>query len=97
MLIDDQALLRNMLIQMAASMRDAVSLPWPVVRLALAISMTDVEEGQLGWADSIQWSLNRISNSYVAMYNTQSMASSGSKTRIFRYFNEVGFGDFKTF
>ena len=32
-----------MLIQMAASMRDAVSLPWPVVRSAWAVSMTDIE------------------------------------------------------
>ena len=77
-----------MLIQMAAAMHDAVSLPWPVVRSALAISMTDIEEGRLSWADSMQWSLNRISNSQLAMHNTQSDNSSAPKIRICRYFNE---------
>ena len=32
LLVEDQALSRSMLVQMAAAMRDAVSLPWPVVR-----------------------------------------------------------------
>ena len=68
-------------VQMAASMRDAVSLPWPVVSSALAISMTATEEGWLGWADSMKWSLNRISSSQLAMHNTQSVAASGSKVR----------------
>ena len=88
LLVEDQVLSRNMLTQLAASMRDAVSLPWPVVRSAWAVSMTDVEEGRLSWGDSMQWSLNRISNSQLAMHNTQSVAGSGSKVRICRYFNE---------
>ena len=49
LLIEDQLLLRNMLTQLAASTRDAVSLPWPVIRSAWAVSMTDVEEGRLSW------------------------------------------------
>ena len=77
-----------MLVQMAAAMRDAISLLWPVVRSAWAVSMSDIEEGRLGWADAMQWSLNRISNSQLAMHNTQSVAASGSKVRICRYFNE---------
>ena len=88
LLIEDQVLSRDMLTQRAASMRYAVSLPWPVVRSAWAVSMTDIEEGRLNWADSMQWSLNRISNSQLAMHNTQSLAASGSKIRICRYFNE---------
>ena len=38
-----------MLTHLAALMRDAVSLPWPVVRSAWAVSMTDMEEGRLSW------------------------------------------------
>ena len=60
LLVEDQALSRSMLVQMAATMRDAISLPWPVLRSAWAVSMTDIEEGRLGWTDSMQWSLNRI-------------------------------------
>ena len=48
---------RSMLVQMAAAMRGAVSLPWPVVRSARAVSMTNIEEGKLGWTNSMQWSL----------------------------------------
>ena len=88
LLIEDHTLSRNMLTQMAASMKDAVSLLWPAVRSAWAVSMTDIEEGRLSWADSMQWSINRISNSQLAMHNTQSVAASGAKVRICRYFNE---------
>ena len=59
LLVEDQALSRSMLVQMAAALKDAVALPWPVVRLAWAVSMTDIEEGRLNWTDSMQWSLNR--------------------------------------
>ena len=86
--IDDHVLARNVLIQMTASMKDTVSLPWAAVRSAWAVSMTDIEEGRLGWADSTQWSINRISNSQLAMHNVQTVASSGSKVRICRFFNE---------
>ena len=41
LLVDDQSLARSMLVQMAAALRDAVSLPWPVVRPAWAVSMID--------------------------------------------------------
>ena len=86
--IEDHLLARNVLIQMAASMKDAVSLPWAAVRSAWAVSMTDIEEGRLGWADSMQWSINRISNSQLVMHNVQTVASSGNKVRICRFFNE---------
>ena len=88
LLVDDPALSKCMLVQMAAAMRDTVSVPWPVGRSAWAVSVSDIEEGRLGWADTMQWSLNRISNSQLAMHNTQSVAASGSKVRICRYFNE---------
>ena len=88
LLVEDQALSRSMLVQMAAAIKDAVALPWPIVRSAWAVSMRDIEEGKLSWTDSMQWSLNRISNSQLAMHNTQSVVTSAPKARICRYFNE---------
>ena len=89
LLVEDQALSRSMLVQMAAAMRDAVSHPWPVVRSAWAVSMTEyIEDPRLGWANSMQWSLNRISNLQLAMHNTQSVATLAPKVRICHYFNE---------
>ena len=88
LLVEDSTLSQNMLTQMATALRDAISLPWPVVRSAWAVPMTDIEESRLTWGDHMQWSLNRISNSQLAMHNTQSVNSSGSKIRICRFFNE---------
>ena len=52
LLIEDTTLLRQVLTQIVLAMRDAVSLPWQAVRAAWAVSMTDIEEGRLGSADS---------------------------------------------
>ena len=54
LLIEDNGTLRNVLTQVAMAIRDAVSLPWPAVRSAWAVSMTDIEEGRLAWTDSMQ-------------------------------------------
>ena len=87
-LVDDNATLRNMLSQMSMAMRDAISLPWSAVRSAWAVSMTEIEEGRLLWSDSMQWSLNRISNSQLAVLNSNSVVPSGQKIRICRFYNE---------
>ena len=86
LLVEDNTTLRCMLTQM--EMGDAASLPWSAVRSAWAVSMTDIEEGRLQWSDSLQWSLNRISNSQVAVLNSDSVNPSGLKTKICRFFNE---------
>ena len=57
------------LLQVVFSLRDASSLPWPVVRGAWAISMHEVEDGHLGWNDATQWSLNCLSASQISMVN----------------------------
>ena len=62
LLIEDTTLLGQVLTQIVLAMKDVASLPWQAVRVAWAVSMTEIEEGRLGWADSTQWSLNRISN-----------------------------------
>ena len=88
LLVEDNTTLRCMLTQMALAMRDAGSLPWPAVRSSWAVSMTDVEEGRLQWSDSLQWSLNRISNSQLAVLNSTSVNPSGQKSKICRFYNE---------
>ena len=88
LLVEDTTLLRNVLTQIVLAMRDAVSLPWQAVRAAWAISMTEIEEGRLGWADSSQWSLNRISNSQLAVFNSQNVSTNNQKIRICQFFNE---------
>ena len=62
-------------------MWEVLSLPWQAVRAAWAVSMTDIEEGRLSWADSTQWSLNRISNSQLAVFNSQNVLTSGQKIK----------------
>ena len=57
LLIEDTTLLKQVLTQIVLAMRDTVSLPWQAVRAAWPVSMTGIEEGRLGWADSTQWSL----------------------------------------
>ena len=79
LLVEDNSMLRSMLTQVSMAMRDAVSLPRRAVRSAWAASMTDVEEGRLNWADSLQWSLNRISNSQLAVLNSNSAGHNGQK------------------
>ena len=88
LLIDDPILARNVLTEVALAMKDAVLLPWQAVRSACAVSMTEIEEGRLGWADSTQWSLNRISNSQLAVMNSQNASSVTQKPRICKFFNE---------
>ena len=84
--IQDNNLLRLVLDQVIAAMRDASSLPWSAVRGAWASSMHDMEEGRLTWRDTTQWAINRLSNAQVAMVNSQ--AVSQSKGRVCRYYNE---------
>ena len=88
LLIEDTTLLRQVLTQIVLAMRDAVSLPWQAVWAAWVVLMTDIEEGRLGWDDSTQWSLNRISNSQLAVFNSQNVSTSSQKIRICRFFNE---------
>ena len=88
LLVEDNTILRCMLTQMSLAMRDAGSLPWPAVRSSWAVSMTDIEEGRLQWSDSLQWSLNRISSSQLAVLNSTSVNPSGQKSKICRFYNE---------
>ena len=64
-----------------------MSLPWPAVRSAWAVSMTDIEDDRLDWTDSMQWLLNRISNSQLVVLNYHSVVPGGQKIKICKFFN----------
>ena len=85
--IQDDTLLRQVLTQVTLALRDAVALPWPAVRSAWAVSMTEVEEGRLAWDDTTQWALNRVSSSQIAVLNSQNVSTS-AKSRVCKFFNE---------
>ena len=74
---DESTLMRNILAQVVIAMRDAVSLPWQIDWSAWTVSMTEVEKSQLDWAASIQWLLNRLSNSQLKVFNEGPCTSEG--------------------
>ena len=83
----DQVTARHALLQVILAMKDATSLPWTAVRSAWATSMHDLEEGNLGWQDGTQWSLNRISASQISMASSQ-ITTATHPQKICKYFNE---------
>ena len=83
----DQTTARHALLQVILAMKDATSLPWTAVRGAWATSMHDLEEGTLGWRDTTQWSINRLSASQISMSGTQAIHA-GQAKRVCRFFNE---------
>ena len=83
--MQDPVLVKQAILQMIMATRDAASLPWPAVRGAWAASMHEVEEGTLSWANTTQWSLNRLSASQIAMTNITTVPQG---KRQCRYYNE---------
>ena len=75
---------KQALTQVIWAMKDAVSLPFTAVKNAWACSMHELKEGNLSWADSTQWALNRLSASQVSLVNFQSV----SQKRLCCYYNE---------
>ena len=82
--MQDPLISKQALTQVVCAMKDAVSLPFTAVKNAWACSMHELEEGNLSWADSTQWALNRLSASQVSLVNAQSV----SQKRLCRYYNE---------
>ena len=79
---------KKALLQTILALKDATSLPWPAVR-AYGTSMHEVELGNLSCGDQMQWAINRLSASQIAMPNTHvSMNQQNYRTKICRYFNE---------
>ena len=83
--MQDPVLVKHAILQMIMATRDAASLPWPAVRGAWAASMHEVEEGTLSWANTTQWSFNRLSASQIAMTNITTVPQG---KRQCRYYNE---------
>ena len=86
--ISEPTLVKQAILQMIFAMRDATSLPWNAVRTAWASSMHEVEEGNLSWADSTQWAINRLSSSQIALAHTQTSAQQPANRRPCKFYNE---------
>ena len=91
--IRDHETARHALLQTIHYIRDAMSLSWPTVRNAYAVSMHEVEEGTLTWSNATQWSINRLSASRIAMnaqssINVNSTSNQTNQKRIYRYYND---------
>ena len=86
--ISESTLVKQAILQMIFAMQDATSLPWNAVRTAWASSMHEVEEGNLSWADSTQWAINRLSSSQIALAHTQTSAQQSANRRPCKFYNE---------
>ena len=88
--IQDTSLARQALLQVILELKDATSLPWEAVRSAWANSRHDVEQGTLLWEDNVQWSLNRLSTSQIALANdrTVNQPSFQRKDKIYKFYNQ---------
>ena len=80
--------MKQALLQSIQVFRDATSLPWQAVRTAYAHSMHEIKQGTLRWEDNMQWSLNRLSSSQIAMANVSTVHSQQNVRKMCRFFNE---------
>ena len=88
--IQDPSTAKHTLLQVILALKDATLLPWEAVKSAWGNSMHEVEQGTLTWEDSVQWSLNRLSASQIAMANmhTVNQPSSQRRDKICKYYNQ---------
>ena len=88
--IQDTNLARQALLQVILALKDATSLPWEAVRSAWGNSMHEIEQGTLSWEDNVQWSLNRLSASQIALANarTVNQPSLQRKDKICKFYNQ---------
>ena len=86
--ISDPSLVKQALLQVIHSMRDATSLPWAAVRNAWASLMHEVEDGTLAWGDATQWAINRLSSSQISMANAQTSAQPQQFKKICKFYND---------
>ena len=93
--IEDSMLLRHILTQVMLALKDSVALLWPAVRAAWAVSMTEVEEGRLQWHNTMQWALNRVSSSQIAVINSQNVSSMAQKSCVCKFYNEGNHGIYR--
>ena len=76
--IHDTNLARQDLLRVILALKDATGrchgkMPWEAVRSAWGNSMHEIEQGTLSWEDNIQWSLNRLSPSQIALANARTI------------------------
>ena len=90
--IQDPSRVKQVLLQVILSLRDATSLPWQAVRSAWGNSMHEIEQGSLQWGDATQWALNRLSTSLIVMANASQLSSqtTAQNKKVRKFYNEGG-------
>ena len=88
--IQDPILVKQVLLQVILSLRDVTSLPWQAVWSAWGNSMHKIEQGSLQWAEAMQWALNRLSTSQIAMANASQISSqtTARSKKVYKFYNE---------
>ena len=88
--IQDPILVKQVLLQVILSLRDVTSLPWQAVWSAWGNSMHKIKQGSLQWADAMQWALNRLSTSQIAMANASQISSqtTARSKKVCKFYNE---------
>ena len=88
--IQDPLLVKQVLLQVILSLRDATSLPWQAVRSAWGNSMHEIKQGSLQWQDATQWALNRLSTSQIAMANASQISAqtTAQNKKVCKFYNE---------
>ena len=87
--IQDPLLVKQVLLQVILSLRDATFLPWQSVRSAWGNPMHEIEQESLQWADATQWALKRLSTSQIAMANASQISSqTTARKKVCRYYSE---------
>lgn len=78
-----------MIIQLRDALRDATFLLWHTVRAAWAQSMSEIEQGLLGWSNDTRWALNRVGMTRMEGNNANILIpSDDSKILVCTYYNE---------
>ena len=86
--MQDPNTVKQSLLQVILSLRDATSLPWQAVRGAWANFMHELEQGNLQWGDATQCALNRLSTSQIAMANSSHLNPQSTTKKVCKYYNE---------
>ena len=86
--IQDPVLMKQALLQSIRVFRDTTSLPCQAAHTAYAHLMHEIEQSTLNWKNNMQWSLNGLSSSQIAMANASTVNSQQNIRKTCRYFNE---------
>ena len=86
--IQAPVILKKVLLQTIMALKNATSLPWVAVPSTNANSIHEMEQVTFSWDHHTQCSLNRLSDSQIAMANPNITSFHGVDNKICKYYNE---------